>query len=355
MIGYRKITCYKYNADGIRTSKTVNGVTTKYTLDGSNVVVETNGTDTIWYYYDATGALTGFELNGTAYFYVKNTQGDIVAIVNSSGTKVVEYLYDSWGKLVNTTGSLASTVGAKNPYRYRGYRYDAETGLYYLQSRYYDPVVKRFINADELTSTGQGTIGNNMFVYCGSNPIARSDSRGFFWHLVIGGVVGGIIGGISSALSGGDVTDILISVASGADSGVLAASGAGVLAQSLGSAALSMASNAAQQMNHIIKDETGETKFRVGDMLFDGFVGLVCGARGGNGASYGNTAGINSAWKQLSKRGIFNKKAQVYFAKTAHGKGGKFVLDALAESQKISTIGTVIITVKNILVEKYHV
>jgi len=169
---------YKYNSDGIRTSKTVNGVTTQYTLEGDRVVMETNGTDTLWYYYDASGSLTGFELNGTAYFYVKNLQGDIIAIVNSSGTKVVEYLYDSWGKLISTTGSLASTVGVKNPYRYRGYRYDTETGLYYLQSRYYDPVAKRFVNADGYASTGQGVLGNNMFAYCLNNPVSCFDPQG---------------------------------------------------------------------------------------------------------------------------------------------------------------------------------
>jgi len=140
--------------------------------------METNGTDTIWYYYDATGSLTGFELNGTAYFYVKNLQGDIIAIVNSSGTKVVEYLYDSWGKLISTTGSLASTVGVKNPYRYRGYRYDTETGLYYLQSRYYDPLAKRFVNADVVIDSSAGLIGYDLFVYSANNPINYSDPTG---------------------------------------------------------------------------------------------------------------------------------------------------------------------------------
>jgi len=180
--GNNQTISYTYNADGIRTSKTVNGVTTYYTLEGSNVVMETDGTDTIWYYYDATGSLTGFELNGTAYFYVKNLQGDIIAITDASGTKVVEYAYDAWGRVRSTTGSLASTVGAKNPYRYRGYRYEKEFGLYYLQSRYYDPFLKRFINADGYASTGQGVLGNNIFAYCGNNPANRADASGAFWH-----------------------------------------------------------------------------------------------------------------------------------------------------------------------------
>jgi len=163
--------------------------------------METNGTDTIWYYYDATGSLTGFELNGTAYFYVKNLQGDIIAIVNSSGTKVVEYLYDSWGKLISTTGSLASTVGVKNPYRYRGYRYDTETGLYYLQSRYYDPLAKRFVNADVFASTGQGTIGNNMFIYCLNNPITGFDPTGLWDWGVFADIVVTVVATYAAAVT----------------------------------------------------------------------------------------------------------------------------------------------------------
>ena len=131
---------YRYNASGIRTEKTVNGVTTEYYLDGSSIVAEKRDTDVIWYLYDGMG-LAGFELNGTSYYYVYNGQGDVIGILDSSGNRVVTYTYDSWGSPLSVTGSLASTVGQKNPIRYRGYYYDTETGLYYLQSRYYDPVV----------------------------------------------------------------------------------------------------------------------------------------------------------------------------------------------------------------------
>ena len=83
---------------------------------------------------------------------------------------------DSWGKLISSSGSLAEI----NPLRYRGYYYDVETGFYYLQSRYYDPVVSRFINADSFTSTGDGLLGYNMFAYCGNNPVCYSDPTGHF-------------------------------------------------------------------------------------------------------------------------------------------------------------------------------
>ena len=186
-----------------------------------------------------------------------------------------------------------------------------------------------------------------MFAYCGNNPVSRADDGGEFWHLVVGGVIGGIIGAISSAASGGDTIDVIIGAVAGAAGGVLAASGAGVVVQALGSAAISMASNAASQANHIIQDESGKTEFDVGDMLFDGAVGLVCGAWGGNGASYGNAGGIKAAGKQLFKRGFFNPQARSYYAKVAHNMGGEYVFKPLLESLGKSAIGSTIITVKN--------
>ena len=98
--------------------------------------------------------------------------------LNTHGTSVVSYTYDAWGKLLATGGDLATTLGVHNPLRYRGYVYDTETGLYYLQSRYYDPEVGRFINSDILVSTGQGLLGNNMFAYCLNNPVKYVDIAG---------------------------------------------------------------------------------------------------------------------------------------------------------------------------------
>ena len=89
--------------------------------------------------------------------------------------------FDSWGKLLSTSGSLASTLGKNNPFRYRGYVYDEETGFYYLQSRYYNPEVGRFISSDVLLSTGQGVLGHNAYAYCGNNPVCRSDASGYKW------------------------------------------------------------------------------------------------------------------------------------------------------------------------------
>ena len=110
--------------------------------------------------------------------YNDYAQNDIVKIIDSTGTTVVEYIYDSWGKALSVTGSAASSLGLDQPFRYRGYVYDTETGWYYLQSRYYDPNTCRFISADVLLSTGQGVIGHNSFAYCMNNPIERKDPTG---------------------------------------------------------------------------------------------------------------------------------------------------------------------------------
>lgn len=183
---------YKYNDDGVRTQKIVNGVTTNYHIVGNKVTFESNGTDNIYYSYDSNDKLVSMSLNGVIYYYIYNAQGDIIGLFDSSGTQVVAYTYDTWGKLISTTGTLASTVGAKNPYRYRGYRYDTETGLYYLQSRYYNPEWGRFINADKLEN---GEIGKlltyNLYAYCLNEPIMHADPNGFSLNFSRGSTMSG--------------------------------------------------------------------------------------------------------------------------------------------------------------------
>ena len=106
-------------------------------------------------------------------------QGDVIGIVDNSGTKVVEYTYDEWGKLLATTGTLATTIGTLNPFRYRGYYYDTETGFYYCRARYYDPEICRWLNADNVIAGVGGLIqGYNMFAYCFNNPINMIDEIG---------------------------------------------------------------------------------------------------------------------------------------------------------------------------------
>ena len=169
---------FVYNESGLRTGKTVNGVTHSYVWQGSKLAADITDAYALYFHYDSSGDVIGFTrtANGadTEYFYVKNLQGDILKVITATGTEVATYSYDAWGRVLTSTGDMAGV----NPLRYRGYYYDAETSLYYLQSRYYDPEVGRFINADAYASTGQGILGTNMFAYCRNNPVGYCDGTG---------------------------------------------------------------------------------------------------------------------------------------------------------------------------------
>lgn len=125
----------------------------------------------------------------TTYYYLRNAQGDIVKLIDNNKNTVVEYTYDSWGKVLAVTGSLATSLGEDQPFRYRGYVYDTETQLYYLQSRYYDHSTCRFISSDVYLSTGQGVIGHNSYAYCLNNPVNMFDGEGTIPQWVITGVI----------------------------------------------------------------------------------------------------------------------------------------------------------------------
>ena len=168
---------YTYDADGLRTGRSNGTKTYSYVYNGSSLVQMTVDNDTLYFLYDATSP-TAVIFNGTTYYYATNLQGDIVAILDTNGNAVVEYTYDAWGNHLSVSGTMAGTLGEINPLRYRGYVYDTESTLYYLQSRYYDPEMGRFINADTLASTGQGVLGNNMYAYCLNNPVRYRDSFG---------------------------------------------------------------------------------------------------------------------------------------------------------------------------------
>lgn len=168
-----------YDSNGMRTQKSVDGVKTNYYYDSSNnLFALTQGNDTLFFYYDNSGEVMSVSCNGTMYYYIKDLQGDITEIVDKDGKAVAEYAYDAWGNmLTENNGTLA--VGKLNPFRYRSYVYDEETGLYYLQSRYYDTLTGRFLNADVYCNTESGTpLSTNMFAYCENNAINKSDDEG---------------------------------------------------------------------------------------------------------------------------------------------------------------------------------
>jgi RHS repeat-associated protein len=172
--------------------------------------------DSYYIHYDAEGnpAFIYASVNGDIrekFAYLRNMQGDIIGLVNESGAVVVRYYYDAWGKLLQTevSNSAYNDIAEKNPLRYRGYVYDAETGMYYLGGRYYLPDICRFISSDimglhqtEITSL----LRKNIFAYCDNNPLMREDDDGNCWNVIIGAGVGAVAG-----LAGQLISDVITS------------------------------------------------------------------------------------------------------------------------------------------------
>lgn len=217
---------FHYDMDGVRDSKTVNGVKHEYITQGGNVTLErwNDGEEkSLEFIYDNAGAPYSviYTHGGTTetYYYILNQQGDVIRIVNASGTTKATYEYDSWGNVLTVSNASGCTIGTLNPIRYRGYYYDTELNMYYLENRYYDPVVKRMLSADdESLTTGAMLNNNNLFSYCDNNPVNRADGSGEFWHIVAGAVAGAAIEAISQKIAGEklDAEAITLAACSGA-------------------------------------------------------------------------------------------------------------------------------------------
>ena len=234
---------------------TLNGKVARETIKTNNSL-----TAVLDFIYDESGKpfALKYSTNGTSfetYYYVLNLQGDVVKLIQANGHVVAQYTYDAWGN-VSSSGRLAEI----NPLRYRGYYYDNETGFYYLQSRYYDPANRRFINADSYQSTGQGFVGTNMFAYCNNNPITAIDESGkSVTAIIIGALICAAIGGIDAYLSaktsGASTNEALwqgaIGAVSGAVTSVVAAIPAiGPPAATLIGAGIGFVSSTASEVTH---------------------------------------------------------------------------------------------------------
>ena len=169
---------YAYDAGGLRTSKTVGTVIHNYYYASGKLLRETYGSNVLDFFYDQNGYPYALKYNGTMYYYITNLQGDVMYLVDSSGATVASYEYDPFGNIISQNGSMATI----NPLRYRGYYYDADLDMYYLQSRYYDPNIGRFINADNISflGTNDPVLSLNLFSYCENNPISNVDPLGLF-------------------------------------------------------------------------------------------------------------------------------------------------------------------------------
>ena len=244
---------FAYDSDGNRISKkkTYNQTvlsSTEYYLNGSTILGINKDGQEVLFVYDQDGKPFAMKvIEGTDaqyYYYIYNVQGDVIGLVDKSGTQVVTYIYDSWGKLL--PDSTTSTLASMNPFRYRGYCYDEETGFYYVSSRYYDPEIGRWINADipeTLTADFENFAQYNLFAYCFNNPVNLSDETGAWpsWATKLAIGVGAIVigaavvaataatGGAAAAFVGAAFAGLKSAAVSGA---IGAAVGAGISAVS---------------------------------------------------------------------------------------------------------------------------
>ena len=363
---------YQYDASGIRTRKTNfdGGYTEYYVVEGLAVAEDrfrANGTKqyTLRYLYDESNSPVGFGIRYATsssywqyYYFGKNIQGDVIALYrsdyNSSSqsyypTLVATYSYDPWGTPTgiydangNAISQTAYNVAAYNPFRYRGYCYDGDTRLYYLQSRYYDPAIGRFINADGpnfalVNPYSDGITDKNYFAYCDNNPISRSDDGGTFFNTVIGAVVGGIAAYCSAksdhSLSGKQVMQTAIAGAvTGAVGGLaldvcIATGGVGGLVVAAVGGAVSSGGNT------IAANVIQKKKISAKEVVIDSAVGAGMNTLFG---AYGRTAkrAIGKGIKRIVKAMITNSKSNFlsnsgrYFAK----KGVRSVAQGLVES-----------------------
>ena len=198
---------YTYDMAGVRSSKTVGSTKYDFTTLSGLVTRQTGGGKTIDFVYDENNQPLAMKYNNTLYYYVLNAQGDVVRIVDGSRSVVASYTYDPWGKIISSSGTLADI----NPLRYRGYYYDSETGFYYLQSRYYDPEIGRFINADSYASTdATGLLSTNMFAYCENDPVNKSDPTGEVAPILVA-MAGGAMVGLAEQF----MTDVIYAMVTG--------------------------------------------------------------------------------------------------------------------------------------------
>ena len=234
--GNGKSISYHYDMDGVRDSKTVDDVKHEYITQGGNVTLErwNDGEEkSLEFIYDNGGApysviySRGNEVD--TYYYILNQQGDVIRIVDTSGKTVSEYTYNGWGEILNVSNAKDSEIGTLNPIRYRGYYYDFELNMYYLQSRYYDPVMKRMIASDDESLTADATLNNNnLFAYCDNNPVNRADTEGEIWNVIAGAVLGASFNVatqmLANSISGDKLSSGLVSAAvSGAIGGAVTA------------------------------------------------------------------------------------------------------------------------------------
>ena len=335
---------YTYDVDGLRTSKTVNGVKHEYYYVGNTLQYEKFGTTELWFFYDADGNPSGVRYkNGSAttdYYFVCNWRGDVIRIYDGAGTVVANYNYDAWGNVISVTDANGAAITDSthianvNPLRYRGYYYDSESGLYYISARYYDPCSKRIINSDNsmLSSASPETLfDKNYFAYCDNNPVSRTDGSGEFWHVAAGAAIGGLLNSaediydLVKAYRGGNENEIKqgwvcvgISFATGAISGALSMTTIGVVGSRAANGALSFVEEMVKEVAGYHYDCTPITSNNIAKSMIKVAVSTADGAIGAK-AGKGNKSYYSSAKRTVSRinKAFKNRRRQSFKGEAA--------------------------------------
>ena len=340
-------TVFEYDGFGRRVKK---GNIRYYYDNEGKLIKQSNG---IQYIYDKSG-VSGFRYERGEYIYRKNAQGDITHILDYCENVVAEYAYDAWGNctIIKDTAGIAEV----NPFRYRGYYYDAETGLYYLKTRYYDPEVGRFISQDDVSYLDPEHInGLNLYAYCGNNPVMFTDPNGtsFLLTLFIGALIAGVVSGAikatTTAISGGSGMECLGAFAGGFITGV-ALGGAAILggglavgavmattATVLGSmAAVAVGSFAAGVFSYYAENKISGKEIKIDELLMQGGLtalqGLISfGIGAALGASgYWDTLKLGNGLIDIIKNSIASEQS---FGKAVFGGLIKYIkLDSFSFS-----------------------
>ena len=301
---------------------------TVFTYDANNKLIkQSDGTNTLGFIYDNSG-LSGVKHNDKEYIYSKDIQGNIISILDKSGREVVQYKYDAWGNVITEVIDEAhAAIAELNPFRYRSYYYDTETNLYYLNTRYYDPEVGRFISQDDVSYLDPEHInGLNLFAYCGNNPVMGYDPDGTwdwgkFWKtfaVVAAAVVAIAIIATVTVATGGTALPVLV----GAGIGALTSCGMSIITQlgstgtidigqlfvdiaigsvmgafggsAIGVVGMTIAGGATGFVGSVVNDwVAGENINWVGAFV-NGAVGAFFGFLSGGGAQHGNNLTLKS-------------------------------------------------------------
>ena len=378
------IATYKYNASGIRTHKKVGNAETQFYLNGNKIISQITKQqiinekqeiiekiDKLLFYYGIDG-LTGFNHNGTEYIYKKNIQNDIIGIYDNNGQEIVQYTYDAWGNCTakylqddetyakvedgydgTDTSITNSFIAFINPFRYRSYYYDVETGLYYLNTRYYDPQIGRFINADDISTLDVTQIalnGLNLYAYCLNNPVNETDENGYFllWLFITAIFVGSVIGAGTSIINQGinngweniNWWQVGWNALMGGISGALAVSGLGVVGMTISGATIGLISSVGDNLISGSNFSDWHTWLDIG--LSTG-LGALFGFLGGAGATNAKSLDIavNSSKQFLKSAASYDKvltKIAMGAYKTLAGAAGAKALTRVVLQSTWQTI-----------------